>query len=65
MTDLPSRALLSLAEIAWHAGEIILAHYAVGVDARQKEDKSPVTAADEDAELFRALGLPLPIAGDA
>ena len=41
-----------LADIAWHAGKIILAHYAAGVEARQKDDKSPVTAADEDAERY-------------
>ena len=35
MTDSsPSRSLLLLADIAWHAGKIILAHYAAGVEAR-------------------------------
>lgn len=48
----PSPFLCSLAEIAWHAGEIILAHYAAGVEARKKEDQSPVTDADEEAEEF-------------
>ena len=52
MTASPSPMLLKLADIAWHAGEIILAHYAAGVEARQKDDKSPVTAADEDAERY-------------
>jgi 3'(2'), 5'-bisphosphate nucleotidase len=53
MTDaVPSRFTRQLAEIAWHAGEIILAHYSAGVEARRKEDQSPVTAADEDAEGF-------------
>jgi 3'(2'), 5'-bisphosphate nucleotidase len=46
----PSRFAVQLAEIAWQAGEIILAHYAAGVEARRKEDQSPVTAADEEAE---------------
>ena len=41
-----------LAEIAWHAGEILLAHYAAGVEARRKDDQSPVTAADEEAERY-------------
>jgi 3'(2'), 5'-bisphosphate nucleotidase len=41
-----------LADIAWNAGEIILQHYDAGVEARRKEDQSPVTAADEDAEKF-------------
>ena len=48
----PSEFLTNLAEIAWHAGEIILAHYAAGVEARRKEDQSPVTVADEEAETF-------------
>jgi 3'(2'), 5'-bisphosphate nucleotidase len=52
MTTSPSPTLLKLADIAWHAGEIIMAHYAAGVEARQKDDKSPVTAADEDAERY-------------
>src|ERR1041385_3081232 len=46
----PSRFLIELAGIAWAAGEIILSHYAAGVEARRKEDQSPVTAADEEAE---------------
>ena len=57
MTDGNPRGPLSgfackLAEIAWHAGEIVLAHYEAGTEARQKEDRSPVTAADEEAEQF-------------
>jgi 3'(2'), 5'-bisphosphate nucleotidase len=55
MTDTdttPSPFLRSLAEITWHAGEIILSHYAAGVEARHKDDQSPVTAADEEAEEF-------------
>jgi 3'(2'), 5'-bisphosphate nucleotidase len=53
MTDTPpSPFARHLAEIAWHAGEILLAHYAAGVEARRKEDQSPVTAADEEAEHF-------------
>ena len=46
----PSRFALELADIAWHAGEIILRHYEAGVEARRKDDQSPVTAADEEAE---------------
>jgi len=46
----PSDFICRLAEIAWDAGEIILSHYAAGVEARQKEDQSPVTVADEEAE---------------
>ncbi|MBI3676621.1 MAG: 3'(2'),5'-bisphosphate nucleotidase CysQ [Proteobacteria bacterium] len=48
----PSLFARELAQIAWHAGEIILAHYAAGVQARRKTDHSPVTAADEEAEEF-------------
>lgn len=42
----------ALAEVAWHAGEIVLAHYEAGTEARKKADQSPVTAADEEAEAF-------------
>ncbi len=45
--------------IAERAGQVIMAHYAEGVniDVRAKDDASPVTAADEAAEVFilRAL----------
>jgi 3'(2'), 5'-bisphosphate nucleotidase len=58
MTDTaPSPLAQQLAEIAWHAGELLLAHYAGGVEARRKEDQSPVTAADEEAERFILAGL--------
>jgi 3'(2'), 5'-bisphosphate nucleotidase len=51
---MPSPFAQSLAAIAWGAGEIVLKHYnaAEGVLARRKDDQSPVTAADEDAEAF-------------
>jgi 3'(2'), 5'-bisphosphate nucleotidase len=43
----------SLAVVAWRAGGIVLRHYAAEtIDARSKEDHSPVTAADEEAETF-------------
>lgn len=40
--------------IAERAGKVVLAHYAEGADieVRQKEDSSPVTAADEACEAF-------------
>jgi len=41
-----------LAEIAHEAGRIILDHYAEGAPARLKDDRSPVTAADEEAEAL-------------
>jgi 3'(2'), 5'-bisphosphate nucleotidase len=62
----PSPFAVQLAEIAWQAGEIILAHYAAGVETRHKEDQSPVTAADEEAERhildrLRALCPDIPV----
>ena len=48
----PSQFAAQLAEIAWQAGQIILSHYAGEVETRRKEDQSPVTAADEDAERY-------------
>jgi 3'(2'), 5'-bisphosphate nucleotidase len=49
----PSPFACALAEIAAKAGEIVMRHYAAEtVATRKKEDHSPVTAADEDAEKF-------------
>ena len=49
----PSENALKLADIAWQAGEIVLGHYAnETIASRKKNDQSPVTAADEDAERF-------------
>jgi 3'(2'), 5'-bisphosphate nucleotidase len=49
----PSSFACALADIAAKAGEIVMRHYAAGaVETRKKEDFSPVTAADEDAEAF-------------
>jgi len=48
----PSPFARALAEIAWQAGEILVAHYEAGVEVRRKEDHSPVTAADEEAEAY-------------
>ncbi|MDE3114502.1 MAG: 3'(2'),5'-bisphosphate nucleotidase CysQ [Pseudomonadota bacterium] len=55
MTDekpAPSAFAVALAEIAWQAGEILIAHYEAGVEVRRKQDHSPVTAADEEAEAY-------------
>lgn len=53
MTAKPSAELLALAEIAWRAGQIVLQHYAaVDIAHTRKEDRSPVTAADLEAEAF-------------
>lgn len=42
--------LTKMVEIAREAGALIMCHYAGEVVPRQKADKSPVTAADEEAE---------------
>jgi 3'(2'), 5'-bisphosphate nucleotidase len=53
MTEKPSARLAALAAIAWHAGEIVLKHYAdVTIEHAKKEDRSPVTAADLETEAF-------------
>lgn len=58
MTAKPSAELLALADIAWHAGQIILRHYAnIDIEHSRKEDRSPVTAADLEAETFILSGL--------
>lgn len=49
----PSSFACALADIAAQAGEIVMRHYAAEtVATRKKEDFSPVTAADEEAETF-------------
>jgi 3'(2'), 5'-bisphosphate nucleotidase len=48
---LPSLAL-QLAEIAAEAGRLILRHYFEGTEVREKQDRSPVTLADEEAEAL-------------
>jgi 3'(2'), 5'-bisphosphate nucleotidase len=63
MTLRPTPAALEFAAIACQAGEILLRHYVAGdVEARRKEDHSPVTDADEEAEAFilRELGVHAP-----
>jgi 3'(2'), 5'-bisphosphate nucleotidase len=63
MTARPTDAALALATIAYHAGEILLRHYAVeDLETRRKEDHSPVTDADEEAEAYiqRELGVHAP-----
>ncbi|HEY5346557.1 MAG TPA: 3'(2'),5'-bisphosphate nucleotidase CysQ [Rhizomicrobium sp.] len=47
-----SAPAMALARIAAAAGMLILRHYAAGVEAREKSDHSPVTAADEEAEAL-------------
>src|ERR1700753_2252309 len=63
MTSRPTTIALELATIACQAGEILLRHYAAEeLEARRKDDHSPVTDADEEAEAFilRELGRRLP-----
>jgi 3'(2'), 5'-bisphosphate nucleotidase len=49
----PSAEALALATTAWRAGEIILRHYDdLAITARHKDDRSPVTDADTDAEAL-------------
>jgi 3'(2'), 5'-bisphosphate nucleotidase len=49
----PSEKLRALTQIAFDAGAILLQHYAEeNIATRRKDDSSPVTAADEDAEKF-------------
>ncbi len=49
----PTASALQLADLAWRAGEIVLRHYAAdAVQARAKQDHSPVTDADAETETF-------------
>ena len=49
----PSRETAELANTAWRAGAIIMRHYAgTAIAERRKDDHSPVTDADEEAEAF-------------
>jgi len=52
MTTSLSPLATSLAAIAHEAGRLILKHYALGAEVRVKDDASPVTAADEEAEAL-------------
>lgn len=47
-----SPMLRALARIAYDAGAIVLAHYTDEITATRKDDNSPVTAADVEAERF-------------
>jgi len=52
MNNALSPLAANLAAIAHDAGQLILKHYAAGTEARVKDDASPVTAADEEAEAL-------------
>ena len=53
---------LQLAQIAAEAGALILRHYAEGTEVREKQDCSPITLADEEAEalILAKLGRDFP-----
>jgi 3'(2'), 5'-bisphosphate nucleotidase len=53
----PGARLNTLAAIAIKAGAVVMRHYAAGVEVRHKDDRSPVTAADEEAEALILAGL--------
>ena len=67
MTAVAGRDIIELARIACSAGEIVLQHYAdTEIAARSKDDQSPVTRADEEAEAYildrlRALAPGIPV----
>jgi 3'(2'), 5'-bisphosphate nucleotidase len=46
-----------LRRLALEAGAVIMQHYAEDIEATHKEDESPVTAADHDAERIILAGL--------
>ena len=52
MVQTPSAAAQTLARIAAQAGDIVMRHYATDVAHWRKDDHSPCTAADQDAEHF-------------
>ena len=63
LSDRERDALLQhMVAIAREAGVVILRHYAGEIERRQKADKSPVTAADEEAEalILRRLNVAAP-----
>lgn len=49
--------LAKMVETARSAGALIMRHYAGDIERREKADKSPVTAADEEAEQLILRGL--------
>jgi len=53
----PSSELQSLAQIAIKAGAVIMTIYQQGVEVKLKDDNSPVTQADVDAEAVILKGL--------
>ncbi len=58
MTGVDRRLLECVVAVAEQAGAVVLVHYEKGVTARTKEDKTPVTDADEAAEAIILPELP-------
>ena len=54
---LPADIMPKLVALALEAGEVTLRYYETGVEVRVKDDRSPVTAADEAAEAVILKGL--------
>ena len=54
---LPPDIMPKLVALALEAGEVTLRYYEAGVEVRAKDDRSPVTAADEAAEAVILKGL--------
>ena len=56
MATMPGARLTVLAAIAVRAGAVVMRHYAAGesgrVEVRHKDDRSPVTDADEETEAL-------------
>jgi len=52
MTKQLSPLAFQLVQIAAEAGTLILQHYSEGTEIREKQDRSPVTLADEEAEAL-------------
>ena len=60
-----ARELETATELARKAGKIIMDHYAAGTEVEIKGDKSPVTAADKDANALIVEGLTQAFPDDA
>jgi 3'(2'), 5'-bisphosphate nucleotidase len=52
MIATPSGAVMILAGIAARAGMVVMRHYETGCESWTKDDRSPVTEADKDAEAL-------------
>ncbi|SVD38102.1 uncharacterized protein METZ01_LOCUS390956, partial [marine metagenome] len=58
MSNTSLQSELSLAkDLARQAGKLILSHYHEGVEVETKDDESPVTQADKDANELVGAGV--------